>query len=167
MRDFDWSALVPDHIAARQVAWERRRRILRACSAGAGVGMIAAAMGLSRGRVSQLRDQAKTQGRSPVEGWIERSGDLAALADVMRTADRVNAAVDVVAVEREAMIAELHTLRGRIARAVAELDRAPDVDWNTAGRKRVREVVQANLFAWTVLTEDRDPPNKRRAEDAP
>ncbi len=85
----------------------------------------------------------------------------ASLPHVMAaTLDRLNDAMETVIAERDA-------LRCRVALAVAELDAAPDVNPDTAGKRRVREVVAANTRAWAVLTEGRDPPSRRRAEDAP
>lgn len=80
--------------------------------------------------------------------------------DPMAALDRLAAAVDALAVENA-------VLRDRIARATAELDRAPDADPEKPTKRAMREALQANLFAWHVLTEGRDPPSKRRAEDAP
>lgn len=80
--------------------------------------------------------------------------------DPFAALDRLAAAVDALAVERD-------VLRDRITRAVAELDRAPDADTEKPTKRAMREVLRANTFAWTVLTEGRDAPSKRRAEDAP
>lgn len=80
--------------------------------------------------------------------------------DPVAALDRLAAAVDALAAERDA-------LRDRIERAVAELDRAPDADPEKPGKRAMRDVMRANTFAWHVLTEGRDPPSKRRVEDAP
>lgn len=81
--------------------------------------------------------------------------------DPMAALDRLAAAVD-------ALAAEWDVLRDRIARATAELDRAPDsADPEKPIKREAKAMAQANLFAWTVLMEGRDPPSKRRAEDAP
>lgn len=80
--------------------------------------------------------------------------------DPMAALDRLAAAVDALTAERDA-------LRDRIARATAELDRAPDADPDKPTKRAMRDVLRANLFAWMVLCEGRDPPGRRRAEDAP
>ena len=66
-----------------------------------------------------------------------------------------------------ALKAEIAALLHRIHRAVAELDAAPDADPDKPSKRAMREVLAANTRAWAVLTEGRDPPSKRRAEDAP
>lgn len=169
MRDFDWAALVPSHIAARQIAWERRTRILRAIAAGARIGRIANVMGISVGRTRFLRDEAagEVDRRSLVELWMQQSGELAALADMLRAAERAEDAVGTLAAEGGALAAERDDLRRRIIRALDELDAAPDADPERPSKRAMREVLQANTRAWAVLAEGRDPPSKRRAEDAP
>lgn len=84
-------------------------------------------------------------------------GGAAAIAAL----DRLDATV-------AALVAERDALRERITRAVAELDAAPDIDPDKlCGKAKALAVAQANTRAWAVLTEGRDPPSRRRAEDAP
>lgn len=52
-------------------------------------------------------------------------------------------------------------LDGRITRAIAALDAAPDVDPAQATRAQVTALHAANLAAWAILTEGRDPPSRR------
>lgn len=51
----------------------------------------------------------------------------------------------------------------RITRAITALDTAPDVDPAKATRAEVSAMRAANLLAWTILTEGRDPPSRRGA----
>ncbi len=51
-----------------------------------------------------------------------------------------------------------------IQRALNALNAAPDVDPAKATRAEVAALHAANLAAWAILTEGRDPPSKRRAE---
>lgn len=67
----------------------------------------------------------------------------------------------------EALAAERDEWRTRVMRAIDELDEAPDINPDKAGKQAVRAVVLANTRAWAVLCEGRDPPSGRRAEDAP
>ena len=63
-----------------------------------------------------------------------------------------------------AAAAEIGRARDRITRALAALDTAPDVDPAKATRAEVAAIVAANLAAWMVLTEGRDPPSQRGGE---
>lgn len=81
--------------------------------------------------------------------------------------DAVAAALDRLAAAVEALAAERDGLRERIARAVFELDEAPDINPDKAGKQAVRAVVLANTRAWAALCEGRDPPSRRRPEHAP
>lgn len=74
--------------------------------------------------------------------------------DVWITMDRLAEAVDALAAERD-------ELRERIARAVFELNEAPDIDPDKASKRAVLEVLRANTFAWHVLAEGRDPPSRQ------
>lgn len=69
----DWYALLPKHIAQRQIAWERRHSMLRAVNAGATQAEIAKHLGLSRAVISvHVRIAARQQGRqSPAEKFLE------------------------------------------------------------------------------------------------
>lgn len=79
----------------------------------------------------------------------------------MAALDRLDDAV-------RALVAERDALRDRIARADAELDAAPDpADPEKPSRREAKAMAEANLRAWHVLTEGRDPPSVRRAEHAP
>lgn len=55
------------------------------------------------------------------------------------------------------------SLYHRVQRATAALDTAPDVDPAKATRAEVAATHAANLKAWTILTEGRDPPSRRGA----
>lgn len=93
--------------------------------------------------------------------WLVLTARATPAGAVMATLDRLDDAVCALAAERDA-------LRDRIARAVAELDAAPDsADPEKPSRREAKATADANLRAWTVLTEGRDPPSKRRAEHAP
>lgn len=82
-----WLALVPENIAIDQVAWEKRQAIVRAVIAGATQREIAAALGVSRVRISdQFRQQTYRNQRSwgsPVQQWLSGGGQLADLAHVL------------------------------------------------------------------------------------
>ena len=55
----------------------------------------------------------------------------------------------------------------RIARALAALDAAPDVDPAKATRAEIAALHRANMEAWTILSEGRDPPSCRAAVGGP
>lgn len=57
--------------------------------------------------------------------------------------------------------AEIERLRDQLTRAIAALDTAPDVNPAKATRAEVAATHAANLRAWTILTERRDPPSRR------
>ena len=64
-----------------------------------------------------------------------------------------------------AFMRERDDLANRIARAVAILDEAPDPASDDVSKREAHAIQSANRRAWAVLTEGRDPPSKRRAED--
>ena len=66
-----------------------------------------------------------------------------------------------------AFMQERDELADRISRAVAILDEAPDPASDDASKREAHAIQAANRRAWAVLTEGRDPPSKRRVEDAP
>lgn len=119
---------------------------------------------------------------------LPRDRLLAAARHSLAWLDRLSGALEAVIAERDelrdraerlaydlrdahaastALKCEIATLLHRMSRAVAELDAAPDADPEKPSKRAMREVLAANTRAWAVLTEGRDPPSKRRAEDAP
>lgn len=97
---------------------------------------------------------------------------LAAERDALRDALRDRVALHVRDIyqahdENTVLKAETAVLLDRIARATAELDRAQEADPDKPNKRAMREVMRANTFAWTVLAEGHDPPSVRRAEGAP
>lgn len=153
------------------VRWPQLVAVLQCAHAAAGLGDAAA---LSRARCDALR--------------LARALALPGHAGVSSALNGLAAAVEALAAERDsyrqswlrlmdathearnataALTAENAALHGRIARAVAELDAAPDADPDKPSKRQVKALADANTRAWAVLCEGRDPPGKRRAEDAP
>ena len=56
-------------------------------------------------------------------------------------------------------------LRKRITRALAILDTAPDLTSDDVSKREAHAIQAANRQAHAVLSEGRDPPSNRRAED--
>lgn len=93
--------------------------------------------------------------------WLVLTARATPAGAVMAALDRLDDAVRALSAERD-------DLRERIARAVAELDAAPDpADPEKPSRREAKAAAEANLRAWAVLCEGRDPPSRRRAGDAP
>jgi hypothetical protein len=67
----DWHAVLPTALAARQLAWESRQRVLRAWNAGATLREIADALGCSHQNVHQMLVKARIAGRAPVSCYLE------------------------------------------------------------------------------------------------
>lgn len=55
----NWSDVLPEDVAMRQAAWERRRQIIRANDAGMPLIAIARQLGLSQSRICQLNDRQR------------------------------------------------------------------------------------------------------------
>jgi hypothetical protein len=53
----------------------------------------------------------------------------------------------------------IRILEDRIARAITELQNAPDALIDT--RRQINAVREANLVAWSILTEEKHPKSKR------
>ena len=128
---------------------------------------------------------------------VVRADRLAAgAADAVAALDRLLAAVEALTAQRDAACAwgsaqqdawrqeakarreaqaagalsglENFDLRDRIGRATAELDAAPDTaDPERPTKREAKAMAEANLRAWHVLTEGRDPLSVRRAEHMP
>lgn len=62
---------------------------------------------------------------------------------------------------RDALRVVARDASDRITRAIAALDACPDVDPAKATRAQTSEAFTANLAAWTITTEGRDPPSRR------
>lgn len=63
--------------------------------------------------------------------------------------------------------ADIQAYSDRIQMAVNALNTALDLPTGNPTKRQVQTIVDANLLAWTILTEGMHPPSKRRAEDAP
>jgi hypothetical protein len=62
--------LLPESVAIHQAAYERRRQALRAHQAGVSRKVIAARLGVSTSRVSQMIIQAMEPRRAPIEFYF-------------------------------------------------------------------------------------------------
>jgi DNA-directed RNA polymerase specialized sigma24 family protein len=67
----DWMALLPEEVALRQAAWEKRRAVVRAVRSGVSQKDIAAFMGVSSSRVHQLYKAGLRNARSPFERFMK------------------------------------------------------------------------------------------------
>jgi hypothetical protein len=88
-----WKDIVPEEIAIGQAAWERRHAMLRAHHAGATLAVISANVGLSRGRVGHIVQQAQREvdlgSRSPIEIFMDQKPAIELHRYVHRTNNKV------------------------------------------------------------------------------